>query len=363
MTESHENIAAVIMAGGIGTRFWPISTEEKPKQFCNLFDDRTLLQKSFDRLAQTIPPDRILVLTNERYVGVVKQQLSDIPLQNIIGEPLRRNTAAAVCLGAQLLQKRFGNPVIITVTADHLIEPHDVFIKTMLSAASRACDTDLLYTFAIKPTYPATGYGYIEIGNKVADDNGIHHYNVLSFKEKPDTHTAGRYINTGRHFWNSGMFVWSSRAILKAIETYLPQHRTSIAKAVEYDRTPQWQPMLTQAFESLQPISIDYAVIEKSQNVRCVTCDFSWKDVGGWQALGEFLTADRNGNQYSGNVYISDSKNSIIYCEDKSEILVLAGVEDMIVVRAGDKTLIMHKEYAEKIKHIIESIEEGNTQI
>ena len=175
MNDNDLNMVAVIMAGGSGTRFWPLSTERRPKQFIALLDDRTLLQKSCDRLRGILPPERILVITNDAYVNLAKEQLPEIPAVNIIGEPARRDTAAAVCLSAAIAKKRFGNPVVITVTADHIIEPVEQFRKTVLSAAKKARESNALYTFAIKPTFPATGYGYLEMSESLGADSGIAH--------------------------------------------------------------------------------------------------------------------------------------------------------------------------------------------
>ena len=191
---------------------------------------------------------------------MVMDQLPEIPKENIIGEPVRRDTAAAVCLGAMLCRRRFGNPCIITLTADHLIEPIDEFQKTLLSAVRRANGgkQKALYTFGVRPTHPATGYGYLELGNKVFTDRGIEHFKVVRFKEKPDLKTAEGYMNSGRFYWNSGMFVWTADAILDEVEKHLPEHFRAISKAVDFDGTSNWQTALREAFDALKTISIDY---------------------------------------------------------------------------------------------------------
>jgi len=347
------DLVVMIMAGGIGTRFWPLSTGRKPKQFLKLFEDRSLLQKSFDR-SHPIPPERILVLTNADFVGLVREQLPEIPEENVIGEPFRRDTAAAVCLGALLSQKRFGNPVIITLTADHIIEPIEVFRETVLSAARLVRESQALYTLGVQPTYPATGYGYLEVGPKAADDQGIEHYQVLSFKEKPELHTAQLYVESGNYYWNSGMFVWTAEAILKELETHLPNHLETISKAVKYDGTSEWPAALSKAFESLETISIDYGVMEKAKEVRCVVSQFSWTDVGGWVALRDFLPGDEDGNSFRGQVLILDSTENLIFCEDPEETIMVVGVDDLVVVRAGKKTLLVHKDRTEEVKKLLQ---------
>ncbi|MBW1741859.1 MAG: NTP transferase domain-containing protein, partial [Deltaproteobacteria bacterium] len=349
-------LVVVIMAGGIGTRFWPLSTEEKPKQFLDLFGERTLLQKSFDRVSNLVPPDRILVLTNAGHVSIVEEQLPEVPVDNIIGEPLRKDTAAAVGLAAALSRKRFGNPVIVTLTADHLIEPVDLFQKTLLSAARRAADDGSLYTLGIEPTYPATGYGYLERGVRIADDEGIEHFQLVGFKEKPNLESACRCIESGRFYWNSGIFVWTANAIWKEIESHLPNHAKALASAAEHDRTPGWDHALETAFDSLDPVSIDIGVMEKAPNVCCVASSFSWSDVGGWLALKDFLPEDDAGNCYRGDAITLDAADNVVFCENPNETMVLIGVKDLVVVRSGSMTLITHKDRAEDLKELVKNM-------
>jgi len=351
-----DNLTAVIMAGGVGTRFWPLSTHEKPKQFIPLFDERSLLQKSYDRVAGIVPDERILVLTNADYTGLVTEQLPGVPAANIIGEPERKDTAAAVCLAALIAQKRFGNPVMVVLTADHLIEPVDRFQRTLLSAVRQAGSAAALYTFGIQPTYPAEAYGYLEVGEKSFEDDGIGHYRVLSFMEKPDAETARQYVDSGRYLWNSGMFVWSADAISAELSRHLPTHVRHLAPAVERLDSPDWQPALAEAFAALDRISIDFAVMEKARDVRCVAGEFDWKDVGGWLAIQEFLACDADGNYTQGRVHALDARDNLVFCDQTQETLALVGVRDVVVVRAGTKTLIAHKDRLEDVKKIVESM-------
>ncbi len=355
MDKTELDLMAVIMAGGAGTRFWPLSTEERPKQFLKLFDERSLLQKSFDRIRRLIPPERILVLTNPTYLELAIEQLPELPRHNVIGEPMRRDTAAAVCLGAALGRRRFGDPVIVTLTADHVIEPIELFQKTLLSAARGARDGRTLYTLGIEPTHSATGYGYLELGRRVLDDDGIEHFELASFKEKPDRETAERYVESGRYLWNSGMFAWTAEAVLEEIEKHLPQHLERILRAVEFDQTGKWPEALAEAFGPLQKISIDYGVMEKAGRVRCVAAEFTWKDLGGWPALTEYLPGDEAGNRCRGRALTLDAGGNLVFCEDQQETVILIGVNDLVTVRAGDKTLIVHKDRTEEIKKLVEA--------
>ncbi len=346
-------LVVVIMAGGAGTRFWPLSTEDKPKQFLKLFGNRSLLQMSFDRISNLVPEERILVLTNTNFVKSVKEQLPEIPEENIIGEPYRRDTAAAVALASLLCQKRYGNPVIATLTADHLIEPVDVFEKTLLSAVRMADKNDVLYTFGIKPTHPATGYGYIECGNLSVNDEGIKHYELLRFKEKPDIETARKYFDSGKFYWNSGMFVWSVEAILRQLHNHLPTHIETLEKAIPFDKSERWNLALKEAFEPLYPISIDFGIMEKAPNVRCIASTFSWSDVGGWLALKDHLQKDKADNSYRGAIIQMDAHENLIFCKNPSDTVMLIGIKDLVIVRAGSKTLITHKDRAEDVKKLV----------
>ena len=358
MHQIDENIVVVIMAGGAGTRFWPLSTEAKPKQFIRLFDDRSLLQKSFDRIADLIAPQRILILTNAASVALVREHLPLIPPENVIGEPMRRDTAAAVALGAALCRKRYGNPIIATLTADHMIDPVALFQKTLLSAVRFARSSGALYTFGIQPSYPATGYGYLELGQQLADDDGIEHFQLLGFKEKPDLETACRYVAAKRFYWNSGMFVWTADAIWHELESHLPNHLRSLAQACESDGTPAWPEALRAGFASFETISIDYAVMEKAREVRCVVSTFLWTDVGGWLGLREFLPSDADGNYYRGRLAILNAAENLVFCEDPKEQVMLIGVEGLVVVRAGSKTLIVQKDQLQDIKTLLQRRED-----
>lgn len=354
MDRADQDLVAVIMAGGVGTRFWPLSTEERPKQFARLFDERSLLQKSYDRVAGFIPDDRILVLTNDRFTHLVAEQLPNLPPRNIVGEPERKDTAAAVCLGVLMARKRFGNPVMVVLTADHLIEPVHLFQRTLLSAVRAARESGALYTFGIQPTYPAPGFGYLETGDRSAEDDGIEHFHLASFREKPDVETAREYLASGRHLWNSGMFVWTAEAVLEELETHLPEHVERLSVAVDAMETEAWEEALRSGFSPLKRISIDFAVMEKARDVRCVSCAFSWKDVGGWLAIQEFLECDEAGNRVKGCARLLDAGNNLVFCDRPEEMLALVGVSDLVVVRAGDRTLIAPKDRLEDVKRLVE---------
>ncbi|AZK59355.1 Mannose-1-phosphate guanylyltransferase [Candidatus Desulforudis audaxviator] len=345
---------AVIMAGGVGTRFWPLSTEDRPKQFLQLFGERSLLQQTRDRLAAFVAPEHTLVLTNERFTYLVRAQLPEIPEANIIGEPARRDTAGAVTLAALLCRRRFGDPAMIVLPADHVIQPVEEFQRVLASALEAARREKALYAFGIPPTHPATGYGYLERGEKVLDDGGVVHYRLLRFKEKPDAETARAYVDSGRFFWNSGIFVWTADTILEAVRKHLPGHLGVLEPLAALDGSDDWTTGLRRLFPLLPAVSIDYGVMEKAENVRAVAATFSWSDVGGWTALEPFLEKDTSNNACRGRVRSLKAGSNIVFCEDPEETVSLIGVRDLIVVRAGKQTLVVPRQRAEELKELAE---------
>jgi mannose-1-phosphate guanylyltransferase len=347
-------LVSVIMAGGAGTRFWPLSTQESPKQFLRIMGDKSLLRMSFERILGLVDPKKVLVLTSEAYVEKVQKELPEVPKENIFGEPMRRDTAAAICLAALICKERFGNPVIAVLTSDHLIRPLDSFQKTLLSAAMAARDTGVLYTFGIPPTYPATGYGYMELGEKIKEEDGIDHFQVVRFTEKPDEKKAVEFLASGRFMWNSGMFVWTTEAILRELELHLPIHLELLSQAMKSFGTQEWPRELETAFAALEPISIDYGVMEKASTVRCAVGRFQWSDVGGWAALRDLLPKDGEGNAHRARIFCEESKENLVFCEDPEEIVALVGVENLVVVRSGKKTLICRLEKSEAVKKLVQ---------
>ncbi|RJX21929.1 MAG: mannose-1-phosphate guanylyltransferase [Desulforudis sp.] len=354
ISEQHDCVV-VIIAGGVGTRFWPLSTPEKPKQFLTLFGHRSMLQGTYDRIADLVTPERTLVLTNDRYVPLVREQLPEIPEQNIIGEPMRRDTAAAVALAAFLCRRRFSNPSMIVLPADHMIQPVREFQKALLSAVQAALRNGALYTFGIRPEYAATGYGYLERGEQIMEDGGCGHFRLRRFKEKPDRATAEKYLAEGSFLWNSGMFVWTTDAILTEIEKHLPEYICHFRPLMTYDGTQDWPNALHKAFTEVPSISIDYGIMEKASDVRIVTAPFSWSDVGGWPAVEAFLEKDNQGNACRGEVRGLDASANLVFSEDTEEVITIIGVNDLIVVRSGKKTLIVPRERAEEVKKLVES--------
>jgi mannose-1-phosphate guanylyltransferase len=311
---------------------------------------------SYDRVSDLVPPERILVLTNKAFVPLIGEQLPEVPSENIVGEPMRRDTAAAVTLAALLCRHRFGDPVMAILTADHVIEPVSSFQETLLSAVKGAIREEGLYTFGIAPTYPATGYGYLERGERTDEDHGIAHFRLLRFKEKPDKETACAYVESGRFFWNSGMFVWKTSVIMAALEECLPAHVEGLGVAISSYGSTRWSEALQDAFEPLPRVSVDFGVMEKVSPVYCVAARFSWDDVGGWRSLRKYVPRDEAGNRSFGQAVSLDSANNLIFCEDPGGLVALVGVDDLVVVRTEKATLIVHKDRTEAVKELVEQM-------
>lgn len=350
-----DDLVVVIMAGGAGTRFWPASTEEKPKQFLRFFGERTLLQQTFDRVKGLVPAERVLVLTGARFTGLCKEQLPELPGENIVGEPMRRDTAAAVALAGVLVQRRFGDKVMAVLTSDQLIEPDDEFQKTLISAARGAATGQALYTFGITPTHPATGYGYLELGGALGDDDGVKHFPLTRFVEKPDRKTAESYLAEGTFVWNSGMFVWRTSSLLSEFERQLPAHLEHLGANIASDGSVT-EEGLAKGFEPLEKVSVDYGIMEKAQAVRAVSSTFSWSDVGSFASLADHLPKDGDANAHRGELRTLDANGNVVFCDDDSEQVALIGVSDMVVVRAGKRTLVVPASRCEDIKKLVSAL-------
>lgn len=351
---------AIIMAGGAGTRFWPLSKKSLPKQFLSLCSQRTLLQECFDRLQGLVEPERILVLTNMDFVDIVHEQLPEIPREHIFGEPCRRDTAGAVALGSLLAQRLFGDCTIVTLASDPCIQTTGQFQVTLGSAirAAQASPT-ALYTVGIPPTYPAVAYGYLHRGERLTNGEEIPHYQLQDFREKPDLATATSYVQSGEYYWNCGMFIWQSQAIISELRRCLPRHAEILEPVMQAWDTPSWDALLAQEFAKLERISIDFGVMEKAQDVRMVEALFSWYDVGNWLALKPFMDRDDNGNHSKGQLSSYSAENNIVYCTDPLHRVALVGVSDLVVIQTQRQTLVVAKDRLEEVKKLVALLPEA----
>lgn len=351
-----ENLVVCIMAGGSGTRFWPMSRTERPKQFLNLTGNRTMLQVTFDRLNGLVPAERVLVLTNGRFADLAREQLPELPHDNVVGEPMARDTSGAVALAAALCQEKFPGCVMAILAADHTIEPDAVFQKNLATAATLAAKDGGLYTFGIPPRFASTGYGYLELGDKLSDLDGASCHRLKGFREKPDQATATSFLAKGGYLWNSGMFVWKVEDIQTELKAHLPAHHAAMVPAAKAWGTSAFEEALRAAFEPLPKVSIDFGVMEKAADVRCLVAQFDWNDVGGWIALEEVLPQDEQGNWTQGKLLALDAARNIAVSEDPSHQIVLMGVDDLIVVTTPKATLVCRKSEAERIKQVVETL-------
>lgn len=351
---------AVIMAGGTGKRLWPLSRKTRPKQVLKLLDGQTLLRKCFERLEGIFDLRNILVLTNADYVDVVRENLTELPEENVIGEPVVRDTAGAIGLAATVLHKYDSNATMAVVTADQILEPVSMFQNTMRSALTFVHDhPEALVTFGIHPTCPSTELGYIQFGKAVSSESS--HDTVFAidaFKEKPDLKTAQTYLAQGNYAWNSGMFVWRCDTILEQLTAFLPDAFEPLSKIqMDWGNSDQLQ-TLQEWFPKFPKISIDYAVMEKAEHVFGITLDCRWLDMGSFTALADIIEGDADNNCIiASHSELLDCQNTIVVTEDKEHMIALIGMEDVIVVHGKDATLVCPIQQAGRIRELLDRVQ------
>jgi len=346
---------AVIMAGGIGTRFWPESRQAHPKQFLNVFGEATLIQNTVARLQGLVPPDRCLIVTHERYVEKTQQQLPALPTENILAEPISRNTAPCITYAAVKLQARDPDATMIVLPADHVIQNVQRFHEVLEAAIGKAQDPGALVTVGINPTHPATGYGYLQFDGPDAATNPEatpRAYPVRTFAEKPDVATAERFLDSGDFLWNSGMFIWRADTILDQIEQQLPDTHEAFEPVRTAVDTDEEGSVLETAFQNSPRISIDYGVMEQAEEVYVVPGSFGWSDVGDWRAVYDLSEKDEHGNAIQGNALMHDSSRCLVHGGDR--LMVLVGAHDLVVVDTDDAVLVCNRESAQQVKNVVE---------
>jgi mannose-1-phosphate guanylyltransferase len=354
-----EHYFAVIMAGGGGTRLWPLSNQDTPKQMLLLGEDRSLFQIAIDRLQGLFAPDHIYVVTVAEQAEQLQQQRPQVPKENYLIEPMPRGTASVVGLAAVALQKRDPQAVMAVLTADHFIKNEDRF-KDLLGAAYQVAEKDYLVTLGIHPTYPATGYGYIQRGRLIEQVGGFTAYDVLRFREKPDEETARAFIASGNHDWNSGMFMWRVERILEEIQRLMPELFATlkvIGNAWNTDR-------LTDAIEGVWPgiksQTIDYGIMERAERVAVLPAqELGWNDVGSWNSLFDVLQSSENGNIILDAKHIDlDTHNSLIVSDDPDRLIVTIGVDHLVIVNTGNALLVCSVEEAQRVRDAVKVLKE-----
>ena len=342
----------VIMAGGKGTRFWPRSREKRPKQLLNIVGRRSMLQQTVARIGSLTPAENVLVVAGENHGEEVRNQLADVPSENIILEPVGRNTAACIGLAALVVQHRDPSAVMVVLPADHLILDEDLFLETLRAAVAVARSQPALVTLGIRPTAPETGYGYIETDESKGTEQEHPIYRVNSFHEKPDLQRACQYLEKGNFYWNSGMFVWQAKVVLKAMENCLPGLHADLQKLKTALGTHELDAEISRIYPDLQSISIDYGVMEKADNVLMVPADFGWNDLGNWASMAQIWPRDDQHNVSQGDVLTFDSQRNVIYSPRR--LCVLLGIEDLIVVDTDDALLVCPVSRAQDVGKVLD---------
>ncbi|PKM82442.1 MAG: mannose-1-phosphate guanylyltransferase [Firmicutes bacterium HGW-Firmicutes-14] len=347
-------VCAVIMAGGRGERFWPKSRAGRPKQFTDLTGRGNMLYLTYRRMAGLVPPERIFVVTGSDYEGITKESIPGLPAENIIIEPEGRNTAPCIGLAAAVLEKRFPGDVMVVVPADHLVGEEDKFTAILKTGVEIALATDGLVTMGIRPTRPETGYGYLKVGEQVEAGGLSGAYRVERFVEKPDPERARQFLEEGGYLWNSGIFIWRTPVILGAFKTHLPDIYEGLMELKEHLGTERYPFVLEKLYPGFDKVSIDYGIMEKADPVFMVPGDFSWDDVGTWQALERILDRDGDGNVLQGRVVALNTRNTI--ADAGRRLIALVGVEDLVVVDTDDITFICRKEETDMVRELLNEL-------
>lgn len=346
---------AVIMAGGAGIRLWPLSRKSRPKQLLHLFGDASLLRLSYERVAGLLPAESINIITGAQHLSLIGQEIPELPAENLLGEPVGRDTANAVALAAAILAKRDPDAVIATFTADHVITPLDKFRAAVSQGLKVAREHgDALVTFGIKPARPETQFGYVRRGRELQP--GV--YEVRQFAEKPDLKTASDYLRSGEYYWNSGMFAWRADTILSQLRQHLPVSHEAVLEIAEVWGTDKQAEVLARLYPNLQKISIDFAVMEHAPRVLVVEMDCRWLDVGSWPALAEVVEPDSQSNVSASQRVVHLRAHGNVVVSEEEHLVATIGVEDLVIVHAPDATLVCHKSEAAAVKELFELVKD-----
>lgn len=343
---------ALIMAGGRGERFWPKSRKSLPKQFLSLTDDgKTMIQLTVERISPLVDIEDVYISTNKDYKNLVLEQLPGIPEENILCEPIGRNTAPCIGLGAMHIAKKYEDALMMVLPSDHLIKYNKMFLNTLRDGCEIAEKGKNLVTIGITPDYPETGYGYIKFNPDRSDG---HAFVVDRFVEKPSLEVAKEYLETEEYLWNSGMFIWRVSTILSNIQKFLPDIFTGLKRIQDAIGTEEQEVVLEKVFPDFESVSIDYGIMEKAENIYILPGTFGWDDVGSWLAVGRIKKSNENGNVVDGNIITINCKNNII--QGGKKLIATVGIEDLIIVDTEDATLICDKNSAADIKKVLENL-------
>ena len=338
------------MAGGAGTRFWPYSTPNLPKQFLDLTGEGTMIQLTVNRLKSLVPVENIWVLTSSKFSDLVIEQCPTLLPTQVVGEPMARDTSAAVALGAGLIAAKDPNAIMVVLPADHMIRDETGFVSS-INAAVQFAEQDRFVTLGIEPSYPAEIYGYLQAGEAL--DGG---FSLKRFVEKPAKAVAEDYLKQGGYYWNAGMFVWKAKLLLSALETHLPEHAKMALTLGHAWGQENWDALAQSVFEPLNKVSIDFGLMEKLNDIAMVPAQFDWNDVGGWAALRDLLPSDATNNTLSGASVIRDAQNNIIITQNQARPTVVAGISNSVIVNADAGTLVCSHDEIERVKDLIQKV-------
>lgn len=346
-------VVPLVMSGGAGVRFWPLSTESAPKQFLTAFSNRSLYRQAVERAQAMASFQRTLVMTNEKFKEFIRLQSPEIPSENVILEPFRRDTAPCIALGAMIAERRWPGGIMVVMPSDHLVGDTNCFLKTISTAVERAKKGGLV-TIGIPPTFPATVYGYLHFEGGTLTIQEARP--LKAFVEKPEKTRAEEFLATGRYLWNSGIFVWQTSAILENFRRHLPETYESMAEAALALNTKEFSPAVHRAFKKATRISIDYGVMEKADDTWVVPASFDWSDIGSWNSAMELVPEDKHGNRVRGNSLLHKTGNSFVVSADEDRPLIVAGLDDCIVISTKDGVLVCRNDMAESLKPLVQRI-------
>jgi mannose-1-phosphate guanylyltransferase len=351
---------AVIMAGGRGTRFWPRSRQKMPKHLLDIEGEKSLIRETVDRIRPLVGPERTLIVTGRSHAVELSRLLPEIPAENIIIEPVGRNTAPCIGLAALHIEKLAGDAVMLVLPSDHRIEHEMEFRRVLKTAATAASSAGTLLTIGIKPTGPETGYGYLEEGDAVSRDGGLQVCRVRSIREKPDLATAQEFLKRGGFLWNSGMFAWKASTILGEIARFLPDIHAGLMEIRDALGREGEDAVMERVYPSLPSVSIDYGVMEKAKDVLVIPGDFGWSDLGSWDAVWEVSKKDENQNVVHGRFIGVDAGRSLVYSPQK--LVAMVDVKDILVVETEDALLICHRGSSQALRKVVETLEKEGLQ-
>ena len=348
----NNNFYAVVMAGGKGERFWPQSRVDHPKQLLRLIGNLTLLEQTVERLKPLVPIENILIITNQDYVAPMQSLLTSLPPENIIGEPVGRDTAPCIALAAGIVRAKTEDAIMFLLPADHVIRDVQAMRNELENCAKLARDKDSIVTIGVNPTSASTGYGYIKCGEQLSNESNTKFFKSLGFKEKPNIETAEKFISDGNYKWNSGMFIWSLKTIMQSFKQYAPHLEAMAKRFTEASIQDDIEHVLADEYAKCDKISIDYAIMEKVENVIVAECSFDWDDVGSWTSLRNQVRPDEENNVVRGLFEGIDSSSNIVVSDPK-HLIAAIDVKDLIIVHTDDATLVCNAKSAQRIKELV----------